>query len=27
MCPECHTCLRLNDDSLKYLLMQYVDVP
>lgn len=25
MCPECHTRLRLNDDSLKYLLLQYVD--
>jgi hypothetical protein len=25
MCPKCHSRLRLNDDSLKYLLLQYVD--
>jgi Flp pilus assembly protein TadD len=25
MCPECNTRLRLNDDSLKYLLLQYVE--
>jgi tetratricopeptide (TPR) repeat protein len=24
MCPECNNRLRLNDDSLKYLLLQYV---
>jgi tetratricopeptide (TPR) repeat protein len=25
MCPQCHSRLRLSDDSLKYLLLQYVD--
>jgi tetratricopeptide (TPR) repeat protein len=25
MCPECHTRLRLNDDSVKYLMLQYID--
>ena len=24
MCPDCHSRLRLNDDSLKYLLLQYL---
>jgi tetratricopeptide (TPR) repeat protein len=24
MCPDCHSRLRLNDDALKYLLLQYV---